>query len=83
MQSATLQPLNSTINQTVYNINSLSKESVFLGGKTGTSDLAKENLASVFSLHDKKLAIIVLGSKNRAEEVRNILSWMEDAYGNF
>ena len=80
IQSVTLQPLNSTANQTVYNINSLSKESDFLGGKTGTSDQAGENLVSIFSLRDKKLAVVILGSQNRAEEVRSVLTWVGDAY---
>jgi len=80
IQSITLQPLNTTVNQTIYNINALSKESDFLGGKTGTSDEAGKNLASVFSFRDRKLAVIILGSENRAEEVENVLSWVENAY---
>jgi len=36
--------------------------------------------ASVFSFRDRKLAVIILGSENRAEEVENVLSWVENAY---
>lgn len=80
LQNTTLQPLNSTTNQTIYNINSLSKESGFLGGKTGTSDAAKENAVSVFSSGDKKIAVVILGSKNRLGELKNVLAWTEKAY---
>ncbi len=78
--SVTLQAINSTESQVVYNINPLSKESWFLGGKTGTSSAAKENMLAIISLHDRKIVTIILGSRDRLKEIKNLSSWVEQAY---
>lgn len=75
-----VQPLNDTNSKTINNINPLVNRSDFLGGKTGTSQAAGENLIAIFSLHDYRIVLILLGSPNRLKETENLLKWVEQAY---
>ncbi|TSC81831.1 MAG: D-alanyl-D-alanine carboxypeptidase (penicillin-binding protein 5/6) [Parcubacteria group bacterium Gr01-1014_19] len=47
----------------------------FLGGKTGFLDEAGGNLVSLFNHVDRSLLIIVLGSKQRAEDTQILKDW--------
>ena len=75
-----VQPVNGTENRIVKNINPLVKNSDFLGGKTGTSPNAKENLIAIFSLNGKRVLLILLGSRNRFNEANMLLKWVKEAY---
>jgi D-alanyl-D-alanine carboxypeptidase len=76
-----VQPINEVRSRTVFNINSLVDNPDFLGGKTGTSPAAKENLVAIFSLGEKnRVAVAILGSPNRLEEVKNLFDWIKRAY---
>ncbi len=75
-----VQPINDTNYRTVYNINPLVKNQNFLGGKTGTSEEAKENLIGVFSLENYRVVLILLGSPNRVKEAEFLLNWVKEAY---
>ena len=75
-----VQPLNDINARTEYNINDLVERREFLGGKTGTSDAAGENLMTIISLNNKRLAIILLGSDNRIKDMDKLLEWVKKAY---
>ncbi|MEK7640407.1 MAG: serine hydrolase [Patescibacteria group bacterium] len=47
----------------------------FLGGKTGFLDEAGGNLISLFNYGDRPLLIIILGSKQRAEDTQILKDW--------
>jgi D-alanyl-D-alanine carboxypeptidase len=75
-----VQPVNTAESHTVTNIHPFVDDRAFLGGKTGTSDAAKQNLVSVFSFKDFRIAVIILGSPDRVAETRAFLTWIEKAY---
>jgi len=74
------QPLNSTRINVVYNNNPLNEKENFLGGKTGTSPNALQNLALVLQLKDTKLSVVIMGSKDRIKDLDTLLKWLEEAY---
>lgn len=80
LQNFLVQPLNSTESRTIRNINPISTHADFLGGKTGTSDGALENLVALFSFNNYRLVTIILGSSDRVEESEMLLQWVEEAY---
>ena len=80
LQTFPVQATNDTNSRIVTNIDPLVIDKDFLGGKTGTSPKAKENLAAVFSFGSRRLAVIILGSSDRIKEVHDMLSWVKRAY---
>lgn len=80
LPSFLVQPTNGTTSRIVMNINPLVNQTDFLGGKTGTSPEARENLAAIISAHDKRLVVILLGSRNRIRDLKILIDWMEQAY---
>jgi D-alanyl-D-alanine carboxypeptidase len=80
LQSFLVQPINDTSARTIQNINVLANRSDFLGGKTGTSSRAGENLAGLFSLGSERLVVIILGSPNRVAELEFLFDWLKKAY---
>ncbi|MAF80355.1 hypothetical protein CL629_04755 [bacterium] len=76
-----VQPINDIDSREVRNINPLVNNLEFLGGKTGTSPRARENLISLFSLGQHRIVMIILGSRDRAAESEKLLSWARKAYG--
>ncbi len=74
------QPLNGTDGNLVQNINPLFIRDNFLGGKTGTSAEASENLIAIFSFKNYRMVAIILGSENRIKEIDNLFQWIEKAY---
>ncbi|MDI6734308.1 MAG: serine hydrolase [Patescibacteria group bacterium] len=75
-----VQPLNDPKSRIINNINGFINDMDFLGGKTGTSPEAKENLAAVFALDKLRTIVILLGSENRISEVKKLLDWTKKAY---
>lgn len=75
-----VQPVNSDRSHAVPNVDLLAARADFLGGKTGTSPLAKENLAAILSFRNRRIAVIILGSPDRVKETNGILEWIEKAY---
>lgn len=67
---------------TVSNTNDLLKEFPgILGGKTGLTDLAGENLLFLYPLKTTKIVVVViLKSENRFEDGRKIIKWLEEIY---
>jgi len=80
LQTFPIQPTNDTRSRVITNIDPLVIDPGFLGGKTGTSPKAKENLAAIFSFANKRIAIIILGSADRIKEIHNLLDWVKRAY---
>ncbi len=80
LKSQVVQPLNDTTSRTVYNINSLVDKPYFLGGKTGTSLKARENLLAIISFKNTRLIAIILGSPDRYKELESLLDWINRAY---
>ncbi len=80
LESLLVQPLNSSDSRIVQNINPLIAESDFLGGKTGTTPEAKQNLVAVFSFERRRVAVVLLGSPDRMQETRQLLDWVRRAY---
>lgn len=74
------QPLNGTDTNIAQNINPLVIRNNFLGGKTGTSNTAKENIIALFSFNNYRLVAIILGSSDRVKEIDNLFEWMGKAY---
>lgn len=75
-----IQPINEPESRTVSNINPLVNEPGFLGGKTGTSEKAKENLIALFSLNNERIIMIIMGSRDRSFDVRSLIEWLNRAY---
>ncbi len=80
LPSMLVQPVNGERSHTVTNIDPLAVRTDFLGGKTGTSEAAGQNLAAVVSLKNRRMAIVILGSRDRFKETDDLLAWVEKAY---
>ncbi len=80
LQSYEVQPINDSKSRTVYNIDAFVTETRFMGGKTGTSPEARENLLAFFSFGGERLAFIILGSHDRKGETEKLLNWVRTAY---
>ncbi len=76
-QKSVITELNSRRKIVLNNANQFVGEPDYLGGKTGTTDAAGQNLISLFSFHKQPLAVIILGSQNRFEEARQLLNCVE------
>ncbi|MDO8752052.1 MAG: hypothetical protein Q7J22_00650, partial [Candidatus Wolfebacteria bacterium] len=76
-----VQPVNDVESRLVSNINPLVAKPEFLGGKTGTSPRAGENLIALFSLGDERIVMILLGSRDRVGDAERLLKWIGEAYG--
>jgi D-alanyl-D-alanine carboxypeptidase len=73
-----IKELNSGTRKRLTNINSLSSRRDYLGGKTGYTEDASENILAVFSLNKKPLAFIVLGAENRILETEKIINFIKN-----
>ena len=75
-----VQPINSDRSHMITNIDPLVERADFLGGKTGTSAAAHQNLAAVLSFNNRRVAVILLGSPDRFKETGDLLAWVKKAY---
>lgn len=62
------------------NFNVFTGNPAFLGGKTGYTDEARETMVALFAANvknvgERKVAIIVLGSSDRKQDVTKLLAW--------
>lgn len=62
------------------NLNKLLSEPGFLGIKTGTTPIAKENLVGLIERDGRKILTVVLGSDDRFTETQKMLDW---TFANF
>lgn len=75
-----IQPTNDPTSRVVENTNPFVGDARFLGGKTGTTREAGENFAGIFSIGNRRLAVIVLGSDDRVRDIETLLAWVGRAY---
>lgn len=80
LQTIKVQPLNGATSRNVYNINAFASDTTFLGGKTGTSPEARENLLALFSFGNDRIIYIILGTRDRVSETAKLLKWIRQAY---
>ncbi len=80
LTSLLVQPVNSERSHTILNIDPLSTRSDFLGGKTGTSEAAGQNLAAILSFQSRRVAVVILGSSDRFKEIDDLFVWVKKAY---
>lgn len=75
-----IQPINRSESRKEHNINSLVSEKDYLGGKTGTSRMAGQNLVALFNLEGRKVLVILLDSDDRDQEALRLIDWTKKAY---
>ncbi len=80
MTNFVAQPINDVRIHNLTNIDQLVQIPGFLGGKTGTSDAAKQNLLAIFNHNNYRLAVIILGSTDRYSDMKDLLNWLDKAY---
>ncbi len=80
LQTIRVQPVNTSVSRDVRNINDFAAQTRFLGGKTGTSPEARENLLALFSFNNDRIIYIILGTHNRITQTDKILDWINQAY---
>jgi D-alanyl-D-alanine carboxypeptidase len=59
------------------NINAFAGQKDFLGGKTGFTEEAGQNLISLFNYGGKKYVIVVLGTEDRFGETQKLYGWLK------
>jgi D-alanyl-D-alanine carboxypeptidase len=69
---------NSMTKRTYININEFAGQTDFLGGKTGFTDDASGNLASLFKYNGKQYLIIVFGTDDRFGATRRLYNWIKE-----
>ena|GEM_PF-1487788 len=79
---AYIKELSSKKRKELVNINALSSRSNFLGGKTGYTDDARQNLVSVFSFDKRPIGIMILGAEDRVVEADKIINFLKNGYGS-
>jgi len=73
-ESIVIRELNLNQSVRLNNINPLAARNDFLGGKTGTTLDANQNLIAVFSIARENFAIIILGADDRIKEMEKIIN---------
>lgn len=68
---------------TIQNVNTPANEEPFEGGKVGHTNAAQDTMVSVLSFKVgpdvRKVAVIVLGSDDQAQDTKNLASWITSA----
>ncbi|MEK7212503.1 MAG: serine hydrolase [Patescibacteria group bacterium] len=62
------------------NTNTFAGETNFIGGKTGFTRDAGENLLTIFNHRNRPVFIVVLGSTARFDETRELINWFRNNY---
>jgi len=76
----TITELNSGKQYGVKSINNFAGDASFIGGKTGHTNEAQDNLLSVFDYHGHPVLIIVLGTTDRFTDTTKMLNWFTMNY---
>ncbi len=66
--------------QTVSSIDYFAGQPDFLGGKTGSTDEAQQNLISLFDYQNRPILIVVLGSNDRFKATQDLFNWFKNSY---
>jgi D-alanyl-D-alanine carboxypeptidase len=66
------------------NFNEFIANPMLIGGKNGETDAADQTIITLWNIPTKQgevpIAIIILGSKNRADDTRQLLLWLKNNY---
>jgi len=62
------------------NINTFASRKDFMGGKTGYTDEAQQNLLSIFKYGNQLVLVIVLGTSDRFTQTDNLFNWYKNIY---
>lgn len=76
----TLTELGKKKKLTYQNINQFAGRADFIGGKTGYTEDAGENLVSVFAYEGRPIAIVVLGAEDRFAATEFLLQWFKETH---
>lgn len=76
-RETTILERNKLVRKKLVNINQFAGQKEFLGGKTGFTDDAGQNLVSLFSYNGKKYLIVVLGTEDRFGETEKLYQWLK------
>jgi len=79
-QKAQVTDTAGNIVHTLYNTNQLLSDPSIKGGKTGTTEYAKQVLVSVVEKDGHKLIMVVMGSDDRYADTEAILNWIFQNY---
>lgn len=60
--------------------NNFTSRKDFLGGKTGYTDEAQQNLLSIFKYDNQPILILVLGTADRFTQTENLFNWYKNIY---
>ncbi len=75
---ASITEINGGKTRTLTNINQLVYDPRFVGGKTGFTDDARQNLISTFSLNNKRVVIMIFGAEDRITEAKKIIAFLTE-----
>lgn len=73
---ASITEINTGKSRTLVNINQLVQNPNFIGGKTGFTDDARQNLISTFSINNRRIVIMIFGAEDRITEAKKILTFL-------
>lgn len=79
-KSVTVTELDSKKKTKLSNINIFAGTAGFVGGKTGHTDEANNNLLSVFSYANRPILVVILGADNSFEETEKLMDWFKSNY---
>ncbi len=79
-KETTVTALDQSKSHLLHNLNQLLNEPGVIGIKTGTTELAGENLVGLIEQDGRKILTVVLGSKDRFTETKQLLQWVADNY---
>lgn len=75
-----ISPAGSKTKQTIQNTHKYAGRSDFLGGKTGTTPEAGENLATIISYGKREVVIIVMGAEDRYADTDQLIQWFKNDF---
>lgn len=75
-----VRELNSKKVSSFHSNNTFTARKDFLGGKTGYTDEAQQNLLSIFKYNNQPILIIVMGTSDRFGQTENLFSWYKNIY---
>lgn len=79
-QETSILSIDKTHSHILRNLNKLLGEEGVLGIKTGTTEMAGENLVALFDRNNRKVLTVVLGSSNRFGETKSLTNWIYSNY---
>jgi D-alanyl-D-alanine carboxypeptidase len=76
----TISAAGSKVKQTIQNTHKYAGRSDFLGGKTGTTPEAGENLVTIISYGKREVVIIVMGAEDRYADTDQLIQWFKNDF---